>query len=80
MIYLLKGIFLDLNAEDVDVLKGLGTSLGQTDLEGQLKNIILIRELLSKQLNEAIEGKNKNYKLSRNMGVFIGLVIMIILI
>ncbi len=72
--------FLDINLEDIDILKGLGTSLGQTDLEGQLKNIILIKDLLRKQLNDAIESKNKNYKLSRNMGVFIGLVILIILI
>lgn len=75
-----EGTFLDLSKEDTEVLKGLGTSLGQMDLEGQLKNIVLVRELLSKQLNEALEEKSKNYKLSRNMGVFVGLVIMIILV
>lgn len=75
-----EGNFLNMTKEDLEVLKGLGTSLGQVDLEGQLKNIILIRELTIKQLDEAVDGKNKNYKLSRNMGVFVGLVIMIILL
>lgn len=75
-----EGTFLSLNVNDIEVLKGLGTSLGQVDLEGQLKNIVLIRELIIKQLNDAEDGKNKNYKLSRNMGVFVGLTIMIILL
>lgn len=75
-----EGTFLDLENDDKEILKGLGTSLGQMDLESQLKNISLVKELLLKQHEDAIECKNKNYKLSRNMGVFIGLVIMIILI
>ena len=73
-------IFLNITNEDLDVLKGLGTSLGQVDLEGQLKNIVLVRKLVEKQLEDAINGKNKNFKLSRNMGVFVGLTIMIILL
>lgn len=75
-----EGSFLNIKNEDIDVLKGLGTSLGQVDLEGQLKNIILIKQLMQKQLDEAYEEKNKNYKVYRNMGVFVGLIIMIILI
>lgn len=75
-----EGNFLDMTKEDIEVLKGLGTSLGQVDLEGQLKNITLVRELTVKQLDEAVDGKNRNYKLSRNMGVFVGLTIMVILL
>lgn len=75
-----EGKFLNMTKDDMETLKGLGTSLGQVDLEGQLKNIVLIRGLITKQLEEAIDGKNKNYKLSRNMGVFVGLTIMIILL
>ncbi|MBQ9314610.1 MAG: hypothetical protein IJ220_06450 [Clostridia bacterium] len=75
-----ESIFLDLNKEDIEILKGLGTSLGQMDLEGQLKNIILVKQLLKSRLEDALEVKNKNFKLSRNMGVFVGLIIMIILI
>ena len=75
-----ESIFLSLHQEDIEILKGLGTSLGQMDLEGQLKNIVLVKQLLQNQLKEAIEEKNKNFKLTRNMGVFVGLIIMIILI
>ena len=75
-----ESIFLSLDKEDKEVLKGLGTSLGQMDLEGQLKNISLIKQLLENRLEDALEVKSKNFKLSRNMGVFVGLVIMIILI
>ena len=75
-----ESIFLDLNKEDIEILKGLGTSLGQMDLEGQLKNIILVKQLLKSRLEDALEVKYKNFKLSRNMGVFVGLIIMIILI
>ena len=72
--------FIDINSDDAEILKGLGTSLGQTDLEGQLRNIILVKELLTRQLEIANDERNKNYKLSRNMGIFAGLIIMIILI
>ena len=75
-----ESIFLDYTKEDIEIIKGLGTSLGQMDLEGQLKNILLVKQLMKKQLEEAVELKAKNYKLSRNMGVFVGLIIMIILI
>ena len=75
-----ESIFLSINQEDKEIIKGLGTSLGQMDLEGQLKNIVLVKQLLQKQLNDAVEEKNKNFKLTRNMGVFVGLVVLIILI
>lgn len=75
-----EATFLNLEKEDIEIFKGLGTSLGQVDLEGQLKNIALVKDLMRKKLDEALDGKEKNYKLSRNMGVFVGLVIMIILI
>lgn len=75
-----ESIFLSLNSEDRETLKGLGNSLGQMDLEGQLKNIVLVKQLLENQIRHAVEEKNKNYKLSRNMGMFVGLIIMIILI
>ena len=75
-----ESIFLSINKEDKEILKGLGTSLGQMDLEGQIKNIVLVKQLLEKQLNDAVEEKSKNFKLTRNMGVFVGLIILIILI
>lgn len=75
-----EAVFLELDKEDIEVLKGLGASLGQTDLEGQVKNIILIKSLLAKRLEEAQNYKDKNYKLAKNMGIFAGLVIMLILL
>lgn len=73
-------ILLDLNETDLEILKGLSVSLGQVDLENQVKNIRLILHSLSSQLEEAKEAKDKNFKLCRNMGAIIGIVLMIILI
>lgn len=73
-------VFLNLNNNDVEILKGLGVSLGQTDIEGQVKNIRLVYTSLKSQLENAKEEKNKNFKLYRNMGVLSGLVIIIILL
>ena len=73
-------IFLNLNSDDIEILKELGISLGQTDLEGQLKNIRLVYNSLKSQLESAKEEKGKNFKLYRNMGVLCGLIIIIILL
>lgn len=73
-------IFLELNEKDIEILKGLSISLGQTDLENQIKNINLVSQMIETQLNEAIEEKSKNYKMYRNMGVLTGLVLIILLI
>lgn len=73
-------IFLALTKEDIDILKELGVSLGQTDMEGQVKNIRLVHDSLKKQLTNANDEKNKNFKLYRNMGMLSGLVIIIILL
>lgn len=71
--------FLSLNENDIEVLKGLSVSLGQVDLESQVKNIRLIGRTLLGQLDEAKGAKNKNFKLCRNMGILTGLAIVIIL-
>ena len=73
-------IFLSLKRDDIEILKELGVSLGQTDLEGQLKNIRLVRTSFENQLKGAQEEKLKNYKMYRNLGVLTGLVIIIILL
>lgn len=72
-------VFLSLNENDIEVLKGLSVSLGQVDLESQVKNIRLIGRTLLGQLEEAKGEKNKNFKLCRNMGILTGLAIVIIL-
>lgn len=73
-------MFLCLNNEDIEVLKGLCVSLGQTNIEGQNKNIRMILQSLDARLVDAVSEKNKNYKLSRNMGIVVGLMIAILLI
>ena len=73
-------IFLSLNNEDIEILKELGVSLGQTDMEGQVKNIKLVYNSLKSQLENAKEEKNKNFKMYRNMGMLCGLVIIIIML
>lgn len=73
-------VFLNLNNDDIEIIKELGISLGQTDLEGQLKNIRLVQTALKSQLDNAREEKNKNFKLYRNMGVLCGLILIIIIL
>lgn len=73
-------ILLDLNDMDIDILKGLSVSLGQVDLENQVKNIRLIIRSLTNQLDEARSEKERNFKLCRNMGAIVGVLLIIILI
>lgn len=73
-------ILLDLSEEDIEILKGLSVSLGEVDLENQVKNIRLIIRSLTYQLEDAKKDKDKNFKLCRNMGAIVGVLIMIILI
>lgn len=73
-------VFLNLKKEDIEILKELGVSLGQTDLEGQLKNIHLVRTSLENQFKIAQNEKTKNFKMYRNLGILSGLVIIIILL
>ena len=73
-------ILLDLNDEDIEIIKGLSVSLGQVDLESQVKNIRLIVKTLIDQLENAKKEKDKNFKLCRNMGAIVGVLLVIILI
>lgn len=73
-------ILLDMNDADIDILKGLSVSLGQVDLENQVKNIRLIIRSLTNQLEDAKREKDKNFKLCRNMGAIVGVLLIIILI
>lgn len=71
---------LNLKDVDIEILKGLSVSLGQIDLDSQIKNIKLIIHTLNNSLEQAEDEKMKNFKLYRNMGLLTGLVLMIILI
>ena len=52
-----------LNKEDKQNLKALSKLLGETDLEGQVSQIELTEIFLEKQIQQALDEKNKNEKL-----------------
>ena len=61
------------------IYQGL-SSLGKADVESQISIIQNTLTNLSRQLIEANEDKNKNYKLYRTLGTAIGLMIAIVFI
>ena len=71
---------LNFNKEDIEVINTLGKMLGNTDIEGQVSQIELTKQLLKKQIEDAKIEKSKNSKLYKTLGASIGLAIVIILI
>lgn len=69
-----------LNNEDMNVLISFGKSLGNTDIEGQIKNIKFTVEQLKIQWTKAEDNRKKNEMLYKNLGFLGGLAIVIILI
>lgn len=65
--------------EDGDILISFGKSLGNSDMEGQLKNIRFFIAQLKLQEEKAEENRRKNEKLYKHLGVLAGLAIVIIL-
>ena len=70
----------NMNEEDLNILKGLEKLLGKTDIDGQLSEINLIKEFIDVQIKKAEEEQIKNAKLYKNLGIMIGMIIVIILI
>jgi stage III sporulation protein AB len=65
--------------DDTEALTALGTRLGMTDTENQIKNISYVRELLTAQ-QETAEGEYKRLgRLYRSGGVLGGLFLVLIL-
>lgn len=52
---------------------------GKTDIEGQMSEINLFKEMLKTKIAKAEEEKKKNTKMYRSLGTITGLVIIIIL-
>lgn len=69
-----------LNGEDEDILVTFGKMLGDSDVEGQLKNIRLTLNQLKLQEQKAEEARRKNEKMYRSLGVLGGLALVIILV
>ncbi|MGE5328411.1 MAG: stage III sporulation protein AB [Deltaproteobacteria bacterium] len=74
-----KSALLFLNSEDFSILKSLGASLGNADVENQIKSIRLVVESLKNQEYKAEEERSKSGKLLKNMGALVGLTLVIIL-
>lgn len=71
---------ISINQEDKEILKKLGKLLGQTDVDGQVSEIEVTEKFLDMQIIKAEESKKKNQKISKTLGIVVGLVIVIILI
>jgi len=71
---------LNIEEEDRIVLKNLSKLLGKTDLEGQLNQIEMTSDFLDNQIKKAEVQRAKNEKMYKNLGMIIGMTIIIILI
>lgn len=69
-----------LNSEDKSILLSFGKMLGNSDVEGQLKNIRLTLSQLKLQEEKAEAGRKKNESMFKSLGVLGGVAIVIILI
>lgn len=73
-------LIYELNSYDKEIIYQGLSNLGKADSETQIGIIKASITNLSNQLNEAIEQKNKNFKLYRTLGTAIGLMIAIVFI
>ncbi|SNX55359.1 stage III sporulation protein SpoIIIAB [Thermoanaerobacterium sp. RBIITD] len=71
---------INLNEEDIEILKSFGNGLGNSDIYNQENNYKLTVELLKKQLIDAEESSKKNEKMYKNLGLLVGIAIIIIFI
>jgi len=69
-----------LNGEDRDILVSFGKMLGNSDIEGQIKNIGFILHQLNLQEKKAEENKRKNETLFKTLGFLGGIAVVLILI
>lgn len=70
---------LDLTEEDINILEGMGKTLGTSDIEGQTKEIEIIKEFIDNQIEKAEEERKKNEKMYKTLGGIVGIGIVIIL-
>ena len=69
-----------LNREDEEILISFGKLLGNTDIEGQVKNIRLTLGQLLLQENKAEESRKKNENMYRSLGMLGGIAVVIVLL
>ena len=68
-----------LQREDESLLREIGSQLGKTDLEGQLRHLSLIETRLAERLRDAEESLLQKAKLCKTMGFFVGAATAIVL-
>jgi len=71
--------YTSLKQEDAEILSGLGTTLGTSDYEGQLKNIRFVIKQLEVQIVKADEDSVKYQNMYRKLGVLGGIAAVVIL-
>lgn len=69
-----------LNKEDEEILVSFGKILGNSDIEGQIKNIRLTLNHLRLQEQKAEEERARNEMMFKRLGILGGLAIVVILI
>lgn len=69
-----------LKKEDEAVIKSFGDELGNSDVDGQIMNCRLNRELMTTRLNNAREERQKKSKLYVLLGVFGGTLFVLLFI
>lgn len=66
-------------ASDVELLRGFGRSFGASDVDGQLSHCTLYSELISNNLKNAREEKNRKSRLYQTLGIFSGMAAALVL-
>lgn len=75
-----KNFDTSLKNEDKNIILNLSKSLGETDIDGQIKVFELAIENVKKHINDAEEMMKKNVKMYRCLGFCVGAMITIMLI
>lgn len=70
----------DLTRSDREILSSLGTFLGSSDRDNQLKNLQLCQKRLEENLSAAKENRKTNGRLYQSLGVLGGLFLAIVLL
>lgn len=78
--YAIENSSSNMSEEDLSILKNLNKMIGKTDAEGQLSELELMKSFIETQIGKAEEEQKKNEKLYKNLGMTVGLALVIILI
>ena len=66
-------------AGDIELLRGFGQGFGASDVDGQLSHCSLYSDLISENLKNAREEKNRKSRLYQILGIFSGMAAALVL-